>query len=441
MSELARPAGVAFRPVVAATPISISLPQPAATPALDLVRASDPAKSREIDCRSAIGPELAASARAVAYAVTTDNSNPALYDKVRTNAVALRQLGIDTLEDSNRVINELFDNENFDDLEEATKLLRDLRKDMKKLTTKFNPGDPKILEFYQKWQPNIADKLRGIKSVGQLIMIDIAPLKSQMKAIENEAEHQLKTVDEILAYYDQMLKLTENEVVNLMYAIAVMEFLLERAHNELEAMPANDPSKPFNNERDRLARFIRDLDTKVNDFKAKLWLSVANAPRIMDMQSITQSVALRLVAINQLVIPSMKSAIVDWSKTAKAVSAARFIGEVTETFNEVLQASAQATSAAVPIMLSATETPLLTVESVYALGKMYDDVVAAVETEIALGTERKAELRKAEAEVLGQILDDKQKISDVYIKAALDAGNVKPIEGLATPNDLALPAA
>ncbi|MEO5949752.1 MAG: toxic anion resistance protein [Candidatus Saccharimonas sp.] len=365
-----------------------------------------------------IGPELAAQARALAYA-TSDES---LYTRIRNNSVALRNLGIDTLEQTNRVINELFEKENFDSLSEAADLLRSLRKDMKKLTLKYNPGDPKILEWYQKWQPNIADKLRGIKSIGQLIMIDISPLKAQMSGIEKDAKKRLEGLDDTLAYYDQMLRLAESEIQTLMYVIAVMEYVVERASNELKAMPEKDPKDPLSFERDALARFIRDMDTKLNDFKARLWLQTANAPRILEMKSLTQSVALRMVGIINLVIPSMKQAIIDWNKAAATVESAKFINLVTETFNEVVQANANATNAAVPILLNATETPMLSLESVYALGTMYDNMVKAVDSELAIGAQKKAELRQAQAEVLGRILDDKQKITEAYVRQALANG-------------------
>lgn len=433
-NPLARPTAVAFRPVVDHKSLAVRIPEPRPTPALDIVKSSDPSNPREIICREAIGPELARAAKELAYA----QGDQSLYSQVLTNAVALRVLGIDTLEETNRVNNELFEKENFGNLEEASQLIRSLRQDMRKLTNKYNPGNPKILEYYMTWKPNMIEKLRGIKSVGQLIMDDIMPLKAQMSAIEKEAAKQLEQLDDTLAYYDQMLELSENEVRNLMYAIAVMEFILQRATEELAAMP-EDPSTPFNNDRDRLARFVRDMDTKINDFKARLWLDAANAPRIMDMQNITQSVALRMVAVIQLVIPSMKGAIVDWSKTANSVTAARFIGEVTDTFNEVVQAGAAATSAAVPIMLRATETPMLSVETVHALGKMYEDVASAIETEVALGTQRKTELRQAQAEVLGTIIDAKERISDTYVKAALEAGNVASSDTLVSVDDIQLP--
>lgn len=441
MPELARPANVAFRPVMSAQPVSILLPEPPPTPALDLLKVDSPeAAPLQIDCRTLIGHDLAQSARALVYATESNGGQPPLYDRVRTSSVALRQLGIDTLEQTNRVIDELFQQENFANLNEATNLLRSLRKDMRKLTDKYNAGDPKVLAFYQNWAPSFIQKVQGIKSVGQLILIDIQPLKAQMSAVEKEARTHLKALDETLAYYDQMLKLAEGEVQNLMYAIAVMEYIMERAKNELEAMPKDDPSDPFNTERDKLGRFIRDLDTKINDFKARLWLSAANAPRILEMGNITQSIALRMVAVMNLVIPSMKQAIIDWNKTAATVEAARFITEVNDTFNEVIQANASATAAAVPTLLRATETPILTVESVYALGKMYDDIVAAVETELALGTQRKQELRVAQEQILGKIVDDKQQITEAYVRSALSAGNIAPEETavLAKQEDLLL---
>ena len=80
-------------------------------------------------------------------------------------------------------------------------------------------------------------------------------------------------------------------------------------------------------------------------------------------------------------------------------------------------------------------------ESVYALGKMYDDIVAAVELELALGTQKKGELRQAQAEVLGKIIDDKHRITEEYVRAALSAGNVTPIATLARPEDLQLAVA
>ena len=435
--SLERPKDILFRPVVENTSKTIAIPAPRSTPALDMLKGAEPTRSLEIDCRTAIGPELAASARALAYEQTTNPAQPALYDRLRGNAVAVRELGQDTVDESNRVINELFEKENYSNLSDAADLLRDLRKDMRKLTLKYNPGDPKVLEKYMDWKAGVIDKVRGIKTIGQLIMIDVQPLKSQMHAIEDKAEEHLEKLDDTLAYYDQMLELFETEAQNLMYAIAVMEFVLERARAELEAMPKEDPQDPFGNERDKLGRFVRDMDTKVNDFKSRLWLDAANGPRILEMQSITQSVALRMVAVIQLVIPSMKAAIVDWNKTAATVEAAQFIQLVNETFNEVVQAGASATSAAVPIMLRATETPMLTVESVHAFGQMFEDVANAIDTEVALGTQRKAELRKAQAEVLGKIVDTKHQITETYVRAALEAGNVKTPLALTAPDDIA----
>ncbi len=433
---LARPSDIAFRPVVENTGKTITIPAPRATPALDMLKVGDPATKLEIDCRTAIGPELAASARQIAYAVTTNPSQPELYDRLRSSAVAVRQLAQDTVEESNRVINELFERENYSNLNAAAELLRDLRKDMRKLTTKYNPGDPKVLQKYMDWEASVMDKVRGIKTLGQLIMIDVQPLKSQMHAVEDKADDHLEKLDDTLAYYDEMLELVENEAINLMYAIAVMEYVLERATSELEAMPKTSPTDPLNTERDKLGRFVRDMDTKVNDFKSRLWLDAANGPRILEMQSITQSVALRMVAIITLVIPSMKAAIVDWNKTANTVEAAQFINLVNETFNEVIQANNSATAAAVPIMLRATETPLLTIESVHSFGQMFEDVAAAVEAEVALGAQRKAELRTAQAEVLGKIVDTKERITETYVRAALEAGNVKTPLALTTAEDV-----
>ena len=147
-TELARPAGVAFRPVASAQPVSINLPAVRATPAIDLLRVGDPTKTTlEINCREAIGPDLAKAARDLAYATTSDSGQPALYDRLRNSSVALRQLGIDTLEETNRVVDKLFKQENFDALAAATNLLRGLRRDMRKLTTKTGLNTMTILKF------------------------------------------------------------------------------------------------------------------------------------------------------------------------------------------------------------------------------------------------------------------------------------------------------
>jgi len=416
------PQGIAFKSVVAPAPeqVQLKLPDVPVTPALDLLKAgATQPKLLEINCREAIGPALAEQARLKAYATGADS----IYAQVRTNSIALRQFGVDTLQSTNDQIDSLFSRQNFDNLAAATEILKKLRRNMLKLTNKYNPGNPKILEWYNTWEPTIVDMMRGIKTVGKLIAIELEPLKAQMDAVTKQAKNELKGIDETLGYYAEMRAVADKEAQTLMYINSIMEYMQERAQAEFDAMPTPAPGNPFNHERDDLSRFMHNLDLKLTDFKAQLWLLAANTPKMIEMENLTQSVAMKMASVINLLIPSMKQTLVDWNLTASTVKAVGFMQEVSDATNESMQANARSSAAAVPILLNATETPLISLDTVQALAQMYDSMVTSIDTGLTLGNQKRAELRQAQSEALGVILSGQQKISEAYVRAALASGS------------------
>lgn len=270
-----------------------------------------------------------------------------------------------------------------------------------------------------------------MKSLLQALMEDAMKLEEQIDRVKKElvgSEHQiLRNV----GYYDQLYRKNEEEIQQVIAAIAVMEIIRDLAVEEGQGITVTSPTLDHQQEERKrnLAQFARNMEIKIAEYKNRLFVGWTTSPQVTNMRDLDVSLAQKLDLLMNLTIPVMLGTILQWRMMIQSMQAAQLEQIVASSANEWLTAYSQAGDQIVPLIANAVETPTLTPTTISAMAAAVERQSQAIIDAYEQGKLRRAEnddamvkasevISAATNEVSTRLIEHQSKVVDMLVRKA-----------------------
>ena len=314
-----------------------------------------------------------------------------------SNSQVLALFGNDTLQDVNRLNDQMLREHHPVDIQELEEVIRDFKRRMRGIGRKYDPSDPKNREKYERVKGRVVGFLHLGRTFLEELMDDVRSMDKTFDWAEEKLNGKQQLILRNVSYYDALRGLNEQEIGNLIYVIAVMEITRDLAAEKAEAIPVGnaDLGDRGAEQKAEIADLVTLLDNKIIYFKARLFVAWTTAPQIRNMRKINLSLSLRIDLAQAIAIPTTKGTIVQWIAMGEAKQAQQVTQAVEDTFNEVLTQYANAASIVVPEIAKSLETPPLDPRTVAAVAQSYETQADGIIEALKLGQQKRTELEQA----------------------------------------------
>jgi len=340
---------------------------------------------KQLVCKDLLSPESLESAQKYAQQ---------LYPQMLDNTQIFMAFGSDAIAGMNRLIDSLLKTVEPVDIPQLAAIMRHLNDEMREIRGKYDVSDSKVRVRLEHWGQGLRKFLGQARSLVEALMEDATKIEQQLDHVKGLLVGKAQQLTRNVGLYDKLYETNEQEIMNVIGAIAVMEIIRELAEQEAQAITV-DPTNPAdrkNSERKRfLAEFVRNMDVKITEYKNRLFVGWTTSPQVTNMRTLDVGLAQKLDLLMNLTIPVMKGTIVQWRMMIQSMQAAQMEQLVAAAANEWLTAYAQAGSQAVPLIANAVETPTLSPQTIAAMASAVEQQSQEIIDAYQQGKERRAE--------------------------------------------------
>lgn len=399
-------------------------PEPPAPIATGLASVSETPEARQgIVCKSMIPPDQ--QQLAVQQAEK-------LLPEMLENTQVLMDFGLTALDGVNNLVDRLLTEIKSGDSAEIKAVMKNMTLEMKGIQGKYDLSDPKVRERLDSGEPGLLKKwFNKGRNHMQELMADVQSTNTQLDAIARDlAERKVRVIRNI-GYLDKLYEENEMAVFQLIYVIAVMEFIAEQAREQVKAIPPDTPETGNKNEelKARLSDLIMQMDVKIGEYKGRLFVAWATSPQVRMMRILNVGMGEKLNEAVGMTIPTFKLVMAQLRILNETEDAKKASDSISAGTNDALQALARNSAAAGKVIMDAIQTPTITVETInvvtQSMVEMADNMIASVDA----GAQRRAELEQT----IGQ--------SKVVLDGSQTAFNEQVVNSIvgASTQSLALP--
>ncbi len=344
---------------------------------------------KQLVCKDLLSPESLENAQKYAQQ---------LYPQMLANTQIFMAFGNDAIAGMNSLIDSLLKTVEPVDIPELTAIMSHLNDEMRKVRGKYDVSDSQVREKLEHWGQGLRKFFGQARSLVEALMEDATNIEQQLDRVKGLLAGKERQLTRNVGLYDKLYETNEQEIMNVIGAIAVMELIRELAEEEAKSITVDSNNLADRNKSERkrfLAEFARNMDIKITEYKNRLFVGWTTSPQVTNMRTLDVGLAQKLDLLMNLTIPVMKGTIVQWRMMIQTLQAAQMEQLVAEAANEWLTAYAQAGSQAVPLIANAVETPTLSPQTIAAMATAVEEQSQAIIDAYVQGKERRAETDSA----------------------------------------------
>lgn len=352
-----------------------------------------------------------------------------LYEQMLDNTQVFMTYGTQALAGVNQLIDRLLHEVEPTKIPELKQLMHDLNEGMREIKGKYDVSDPKVRETFAEWKGGIGRFFGRARQLIDLLMEDVTSIETQLKKVGNELHDRQYQLTRNVSYYDELYEENEAEIGNVIYAIAVMELIRDKAAADAAAIVVGDASlgDRGGEKKASLAEFASNMDIKIAEYKGRLFVAWATSPQVRMMRTLNVALAERINELLCVTIPTMRATILQWRLLIQTKDAAELSEQVQQASNDWLVAFAAAGAEVVPRVAEMVQTPTLLPQTVAAMAESVAKQAEGVVTAMENGAQRRAELDDAMLTAKKILDDSSEKISDALIDSIVEHAN-NPLE-------------
>ena len=203
------------------------LPEAPATTGLTSIVAS-PAARKSLVCHDLLDAEAQKHADA--------DANQLMAQMLENTEIMLKY-GLDAVQALNALAEKLLKEVEPIDIPELEDLMDGLRREMRKIKSNWDMGDPKVAKKIQDYIKNGKRWWFGAKNLVEILMEDAMRIEQQLDRVVAELGKKDFQLTRNVNFYDQIYATNEEELIQLVYRIAVMEQIVKLAAQERDKCP------------------------------------------------------------------------------------------------------------------------------------------------------------------------------------------------------------
>jgi uncharacterized protein YaaN involved in tellurite resistance len=341
-----------------------------------------------------------------------------LYPQMLANTQVFMAFGQDAIAEMNSLIDSLLKQVEPVDIPQLTAMMRQLNDEMRNIRQKYDVSDDRVREKLEHWTGGIGRFFGHARSLIEALMEDAMSLEQQLDRVTGQLGGKEQQIVRNVHIYDQLYETNEAEIQKLISAIAVMELIRDLAANEAAGITvdASNEADHEKSERKRmLAEFANNMDTKIAEYKNRLFVGWTTSPQVTNMRTLDVGLAQRLDLLINLTIPTMKGTILQWRMLIQAEQGVQMEQVVAGAANEWLTAYAAAGAQAVPLIAQGVQTPTLTPQSITAMAAAIEQQANGIIDAYNDGKAKRTEADQAIVEAQRVIADSTNRVSDAIV--------------------------
>lgn len=412
-------------------PVPAEVEQPIAT---GLATVSETPETRQgVVCKDMIPAALQTEAQALAATTL-----PQMLD----NTQVLMTFGLDALDGVNKLVDRLMREIDSADNAAVKAIMRTMTLNMKGFQGKYDMSDPKAKKRYEDWENSFVKKLfRRGRNFMQELLADVQSTGTQLDEIARDLTERKMAALRNIGYLDELYEENERAVFELIKVIAAMEYIVELAKQQAQAIPEDAPDTGNANSelKQRYADLILQMNVKIGEYKGRLFVAWSTSPQVRMMRILNVGMAEKLNEAVGMTIPTFKLVLVQLRIITEGLDAAKAEQSIADGTNAAVQSLAKSSAMAGGVIMKAIQTPTITVETVGIVTASLVEMADKMLAEIEIGDGVRAELEQT----IGQskvVLDGSQARFDEQLISQIVGSSTKQLALPAGSNIPALPA-
>ena len=321
-----------------------------------------------------------------------------LFPQMLGNTQLMMAFGNDAVAELNALARKLVHDIEPVDIPELASLMDNLRRDMRRIKNQWDVGNPQVEKKVRDWATKGRSFWGKAKSLIEVLMEDAMAIEQQLDKVVAGLQSKKHQLVRNVGFYDTVYATNEREVLDLVYAIAVMEQIAVVANLAARQIKA-DPDNPADRTKIEQKRLITELAENTNiraaEFKNRLFVGWATSPQTTNMRTLDVGLAAKIDLLINLTIPTMLLTIAQWRMLIQALQGADMEKVVAATANEWLTAYAQAGAQGVSMIAEAVETPTLRPDTIATMAELVASQADAILEARKLGAAMRLEVSQA----------------------------------------------
>lgn len=348
-----------------------------------------------------------------------------LYPEMLADQTKVMTYGSDALVELNALVDRLLKEVEPVRIPELNGMMKDLKSNMNAIEGKYPTDDPNFRQEYEDRMNGVKRWFRKAKDYVSMIKVDIQNMEKQLNDLEKDLAGRQFDMTRNVVYYNHLYAENEKGIIKLFRTIAVMEVMTDLAKQQAASIRP-DPSNPADRseeQRQQLADFISTMEVKIGDFKGRLFMAWATAPRTRMMRNLDVGLSNKLSTLVYTTIPMMKMILVEWRMQVVALENAQVVKAVDAMGNEMAARFFESGAEAAVQMAEAINSPMIWPETMRRITTALDQAADGMLNAYQAGQQKRAEVDQAMLEthqVLGNV---NRKVDDAVIGRVIATAN------------------
>ena len=303
---------------------------------------------------------------------------PAVADRMVKDYNQILNFGAPVLEKMNQASVSLLNEQKDIEMPEADQIVNNLLRELDGYNAKYR--NLKMEDFAGKLRKFFGGAGYTLKSM----IRDAKPIASRLDDAEvkvREMELKLGSNSDRARKLHERLLVTMDDVVAVLAALEEISDYLHLKFSEADAvlLKAGDNEQEITFRGDKyslsefkefhadLAQGISEIEKTWFDWRQQFFLGFASAPTLRNLILVSASMQRRLLVFRTQGIPSARTGLAMWQQAALAKQGAELGDALSKGTNEIIQNSFKASADAVKQVAMASQAPLITEETVFAI--------------------------------------------------------------------------
>jgi len=286
------------------------------------------------------------------------------YPELLTNNQALMEFGKEALVGLNNQIDRLQTEIKPVDIPKLNEIMNQVRMEVRKVQGKYNMSDSKVRKKLENWGKGLRKWIGEAKGLIEVMREDALRLDQQLDRIANILHGKGQQILINVGHYDQLYADNEKDIKQVIYVIAVMEYIRDEAEQEIKSLQFDKQTREKSERARSIAEFKNNLEIKIMEYKNRLMVGWATSPQISNMRTLDIALAQKLDLLISTTIPTWKLTLLQWSRMVQTEQTTGLADTVSAGNNEALQEYFKASAKIIPQIARAVQTPSLTPETI-----------------------------------------------------------------------------
>jgi len=286
------------------------------------------------------------------------------------NPLVIATYGSDALSGLNALVEVMFKDIQAGKDEEVAKMLKTLDKRLSDIQHKYDAKNPQFVAKYENARKGFLGIFGGTAAFWRQFLRDVKSVQSLVENGKQVIANNLKESEGIISRYRELKNENAKELNNVIYTVAVMEYIVDVAVKDIENIPQGD-DHDTSEARGERADLIKNLNNRISAYKSRLFMGWLKSPQLRSQISLNIGVYGTVTVTRDITFPMIMETMIQLYLLRKSKDIADMNDAFRQTLNESLQQFAVNASVIVPEIEKSVSAPLMAAQTIEVMRDAY----------------------------------------------------------------------